>query len=290
MRTVEGIYYDTIHPHESRDGVVAHAVPLVLLHGLGRSHRAFLDFPRRLARGRSVVVLDNRGIGASRAVPLHWTHSIADLAHDTASVLRAAGFVRAHLVGLSLGGNIALETACLFPNLVASLTLINSGLQERAWHQRISLRGLLAMAHEGAELPGATHAMGRVLLGRENDDANRAILAAWDELRAVEGVPRLTVLKQAWIALRQGISPRLGALDCPTLVIAGTKDRFVPPIYSVRLHRRIPKSQFMVIPGAGHEMTADFGGDLANAIEGFLAANERGPKSMGMDSDPTTRG
>ena len=91
--------------------------PLVLVTALG----ALMDmwdarFVLRLAARYRVVIFDNRGIGRTGAGTAPW--SVGRFASDTAGLIRALGFERAHLLGWSLGGDVALCLAVDHPELL----------------------------------------------------------------------------------------------------------------------------------------------------------------------------
>jgi pimeloyl-ACP methyl ester carboxylesterase len=81
--------------------------PLVLLHPLGMSRRAWDPVVEELAQRYSVVTPDLPGFGLSPA--LSTTPNVANLADAMAAWLRAAGIERPHVVGNSLGGAVAIE-------------------------------------------------------------------------------------------------------------------------------------------------------------------------------------
>ncbi len=94
-----------------------HGEPLLLLMGLGGSHRSWGEpFLDALGRSFRVIALDHRGTG--RSTRGHGGYTIARLAADAAAVLAGAGIESAHVLGLSLGGMVAQELALGHPNSV----------------------------------------------------------------------------------------------------------------------------------------------------------------------------
>lgn len=96
------LYYETLGeaaPHRS---------PLLLIHGAASTGQADWSpiAPRLAEAGHFVIVPDCRGHGQS-ANPAH-TYSFSELAADCAGLVRALGFARAHYIGHSNGGNVAL--------------------------------------------------------------------------------------------------------------------------------------------------------------------------------------
>ena len=98
---------------------------VVLIHGLGANHAFWhFDVLLPLARDYRVTVYDLRGHGYSGMPPIGYTS--ADMAEDLYHLLNHLDISRAHLVGHSLGGVIALHCAVLHPECVSSLTVADS--------------------------------------------------------------------------------------------------------------------------------------------------------------------
>ncbi len=95
--------------------------PLLILHGLGGSHEMWLPLLPALARSRRVIVGDHRGHGASDKPGGAYTIDL--FARDWVAALDALGVPRAHVLGLSLGGAVAMRMAADHPHRVAKLIL-----------------------------------------------------------------------------------------------------------------------------------------------------------------------
>src|SRR5262249_24304300 len=105
--------------------------PLVFLHGLAGDHLYWKGQMRAFARRFRCLAPDNRDAGQSE--PAVAPYTIGDLAADVAGLLDALGLPEAHLVGLSLGGMIALELAVAYPALVRSLFLVGTVGRADKW-------------------------------------------------------------------------------------------------------------------------------------------------------------
>jgi lipase len=99
--------------------------PVICLHGITAQHRAFNAFARHLGPSRVVVGVDLRGRGDS-AKP-DSGYGLEAHAGDVIRVLDHLGLQRAVIVGHSMGGFIALETALSYPERVRSLALLDGG-------------------------------------------------------------------------------------------------------------------------------------------------------------------
>ncbi|MBI2935631.1 MAG: alpha/beta fold hydrolase, partial [Chloroflexi bacterium] len=118
------------------DGIRVHCIvagrgePVVLLHGLGASHIAWRDNIGPLSRRYAVYALDLPGHGDSAKPPL--TYALPEGSSFLSSLLDTLRLDRAHLVGNSLGGMIALQFALDHPERVTKLVLADpAGLGRR---------------------------------------------------------------------------------------------------------------------------------------------------------------
>jgi len=112
--------------------------PLLMLHSIGTTMEVFAPQVAALARHRRVIRMDLRGHGYSGVTP--GPCSMSRLAQDALALLDALGVAQAHVVGLSIGGRIALQMAAEAPARVASLCLIDTAAEfapAEAWQQRI---------------------------------------------------------------------------------------------------------------------------------------------------------
>ncbi len=115
--------------------VEGHGPPLLLLHGLGGSHDDWRRQVPVFARRYRVIAPDLRGFGDSeRQEPF----TVQQHARDVAGLLDALGVARAHVVGLSMGGAVAMELALSEPGRVAGLVLANTapGFELHGWQRR----------------------------------------------------------------------------------------------------------------------------------------------------------
>lgn len=104
---------------------------VLLLHGKNFSGTYFGETIGALrAAGYRVIAPDQIGFGKS-SKPAHYQFSFAQLADNTRGLLDAAGVGRVHVLGHSMGGMLAVRLARLYPDRVASLTLLDPlGLED----------------------------------------------------------------------------------------------------------------------------------------------------------------
>ncbi|GHO49494.1 alpha/beta fold hydrolase [Ktedonospora formicarum] len=104
-------------------------LPVVLIHGNCSSSLFFQDFMLALAEtGRyTIYAPDLRGYGASETLPVDATRGVRDFSDDIASFVRALDLPSFHLLGWSLGGNVAIQYAIDYPGTLRTLMLEATG-------------------------------------------------------------------------------------------------------------------------------------------------------------------
>lgn len=224
--------------------------PLVLVHGLGYGRSGWEPVADDLARRFDVILLDNRGIGASDAPPGPYT--VAEMAADVVQVMDEAGLERAHLLGTSLGGMIAQELALSRPERVDRLVLACTTPGGPDAHPLPE--GTLRLIEEAPSLAP------EVALRRFVDNA----LAPATPARRPELAERIVALRlaapqdrAAWAAQAAAAASfdahgRLGALSAPTLVQHGTDDRVIDVRNGELVAGLIPGARLELFEGAGH--------------------------------------
>jgi pimeloyl-ACP methyl ester carboxylesterase len=220
--------------------------PVVFIHGGQLDRRMWDDQFRPFAKDFRVIRYDVRGYGRSETP----TRRYSDV-KDLRSLLDALRVTKAHLVGLSLGGRIAIDFALEHPDRVASLTAVAPGLSGFRWSEDENKRQLAifrAMQDQGEERA--------VELWLKDP-----YMAPAMENAAIAGRVRQLAIENArcWVmnpVLGRETDPpaigRLGAIRVPTLLVVG--DRDVPDIRAIVkvLGEKIPHARTVIIPDAGH--------------------------------------
>ena len=135
----------SFHDNESRKSA------LVLIHGWGCDHTTLLQQQAFFSDTHRVVNVDLRGHGESGSPKQ--IYSVAQFADDLAWLCQELGIQRAALIGHSMGGAVALETASRFPELVGAACLIDTAFQAPLETQKILaplLPGLQSNDYENA--------------------------------------------------------------------------------------------------------------------------------------------
>ena len=245
--------------------------PLVLIHGLGRAGSAWGPVLQRLRGGPTLLVPDNPGFGPSRALRVPLT--IAAHARLHAATLRACGVPPPWaIVGLSLGGMIALALAAELGSDCSALAVLSSSARETGFW-RLSPAALLRTTGRLLRHPGKSRAVVLPELYRPSVIAeNPGLTAALDTLLAAEGFSVWASVRQVVAAARFRMQPYEDRLPARRLVAVGSADRFVPPRHSLRIAARLGVEP-IVLEGRGHDLPVDDPDATAALLAGFIAAD-----------------
>jgi pimeloyl-ACP methyl ester carboxylesterase len=244
--------------------------PLVLVHGIGHTWRGWKPMLPLLERRFDVLAPDLPGFGHSAPLPDGIEPTAEALADAVEREMNAAGFQTAHIAGNSLGGWISLELARR--GRARSVTAISpAGLplpREMAWGRGM----LLSMRWAARNLP-ASEALLRNPIGRTLF-AGPALGKPWranpaDMIEQADLYANAPGMLATFAAL-EGRQPRgLRELDCPVLLLWGTKDLILLPRQGRRFERLIPGAELRYLKGLGHTPMSDDPELLADAIGDF---------------------
>ena len=235
---------------------------VICLHGLGASKVSFFETVAALAPDHTVHAIDLPGFGAS-AKPARGAYDAPWFGRAVLGYMDARGIDRAHLVGNSMGGRIALEVGMDEPGRVSSLSLLAPAL---AFRRRRALVPLVRLLRP--ELAAIPHPM-RAAMVREQfwsmfaspDRLDPAVadIAADEFCRTYRSraarvsfyaAARNIYLDAPWG--EEGFWTRLAELRPPALFVWGDTDRLVPAGFSRHVAEALPGSRQVVLDGCGH--------------------------------------
>jgi 3-oxoadipate enol-lactonase len=220
-------------------------------------------------RSHRLLRLDFRGYGSSPIEPGPYSS-----ARDVLGVMDRDGFERAALVGVSLGGRVALEVTLAQPERVSALVLVGSGLPGHDWSDE---QQAIWEAEEAALQAGDLDAAVEVSLSTWVDGPRRKPEDVDPEVRArvAEMQRRIYELQKSLEdddeeLLVEGVANRLGEITAPTLVLVGEED--VPDIHAIadRLAREIPVARKAVIANTAHVPSIERPREFEELVLGFL--------------------
>jgi pimeloyl-ACP methyl ester carboxylesterase len=213
------------------------------------------------------VVYDPRGTGRSDAPP--GPYALSDLVGDLRAVCAAAGASRPHLVGVGLGGAVALAATLSGDPAPRSLVLVGTGATAGGADpavgyadpaDRDALRESMAGVLSATFRERHPDVVDRILAWRAAEDAAPAAFAA--QVAALDGFDR-----------RDG----LHAATTPALVVHGTADAAWPVAAGRDLAGGLPRGTFAGFDGAGHLVGVERSRPVGDRLRGFLDEHASSP-------------
>ena len=220
------------------------------------------------ADGWKVVVYDVRGFGKSGPTGASFSHQ-----DDLRALLDKLGIQHASLVGLALGGRIAIEFAVEHPERVDALVLVGPGLQNFPYEDddppwRREVRAAVE-AGDGARAAEAWLASGFMAPAMEDPQVAPRVR----ELALANAGAWLQ--RDTEVPLDPPAINRLGTIRCPTIVLVGSRD--VAKILAIAdlLDRDIPYAHKKVVVACGHVPNLERPAEFNRIVREFLENNVR---------------
>lgn len=261
--------------------------PVLLLHGAG-TDSATLSWQlaiEALSSRHRVIAPDLPGYGETDCPDVTFSNSYY-VAFAT-DFLRALDISRANIVGLSLGGAVALELCLSVPRLVEKLVLVSAfGIQSHVPLHKLSYLlvrtpGLTALAWAMLRRgPSVVRSNMRKVVHNPDalsDDLINEILR--DARKPTAGRAFHSYQKSSirWGGVTTYFVPRLHEIAVPTLIVHGADDALVPVACAQQAHALIAGSQLHVMAGCGHwpqrENAADFNQCVRTFLDGIPVAH-----------------
>jgi pimeloyl-ACP methyl ester carboxylesterase len=229
------------HFYERRAGA---GTPVVLIHGLGGSSDWWRRNVETIAQEHLVATVDL--VQRARLPP-----GISETATVLARWIETSFIEPVHLVGNSMGGHLAIHVSAQRPDLVRSLTLVNSS-------------GIPFEIAPGAHVANLIVPRGALSFGR---------ILARDALRSSPASVALAFAR----LLRDDARELMRGLRMPVLVLWGERDPLVPLKYGQEIARTIPNARLVPIPDAGHVPMWENADAFNRALVEFLRDNDQQP-------------
>lgn len=225
-----------------------------------------------IAQHRRVITFDQRGVGASSGTVPRTLEQAAD---DAYAFIRALGYDKVDIFSFSMGGMIAQDLIVKHPELVRRLVLTGTGPRGGKDMDKVVgvtywdiFRSVIARSDPKEFLFFNRNAVGK--------KAAKAFVARLGERTVDRDQPiKNSAFQRQLMAIKKygrSAPSDLSKLTQPTLIANGDNDRMVPSVLSEDLHRRIPNSELIIYPDAGHGGIFQYHDQFARRAVEFLTA------------------
>lgn len=240
--------------------------PVVFLHGIGGQPELFRPQLSAFGSTHRCIAWEMPGYGRTTLPPETGFPGLADA---LGRLMDCAAAPRAHLVGHSMGGMVALEFAARFPQRLLSLTMSGSsaafGGSAGAWQAEFIAKRTRPL-DEGKGMAGIAPAVVDGLMGDAPDPAARAAAIA-----AMSAIPEAAYRAALSCLVTFDRRDALSALAMPVLLLAGSRDTVAAPELIKKMQAKIPGAQYAEIDGAGHLANIEKPEAFNAALRAFLA-------------------
>ncbi|WP_281645182.1 alpha/beta hydrolase [Parendozoicomonas sp. Alg238-R29] len=246
--------------------------PIVLIHGLASSHKDWLLQMPTLCRSRQVVLVDLPGHGRSgyRSPP-----SVQAMADDIHRLLQQLNIKLCDVMGISMGGMVAMSLAAARPALIQKLILVNTA---PSLHDVIRpIRYLLPLHNLLAYIPAPV--LAKILLHNLLPGKQLAAVRHHAQKYWQKNNPRIIaeILKQLTFT---NLWPQVADIRAKTLMIRGQHDTFTLSA-ALRICQTIPKARLITIRDSGHATIVDKHARFNEILQQFLEEKNKVKFNLG---------
>jgi len=271
---------------------------VLLLHGLGGTRASLFETAAELSTSYRVHAPDLPGFGSS-GKPALGAYNTRWFAEIMLGLMDELGIGRAHIVGNSMGGRIAIEMGLQVPQRVDALALLCPAVAwiKRGLHPIVRLlRPEFGLLPHGFRRSTVASQFWSIFYNRDVIDPEVGDLMV-DEFRRIyqSAGARYAFLASARnIYLeapfgRNGFYPRLAHLQPPALFIWGSHDRLVAPAFERHVRRWLPQAQQVTLQACGHVPQVECPEQTNQLLAQFFAAADQARSAPRADAAPTTR-
>lgn len=249
-----GLYYE----------ITGQGPPLLFIHGLGSSSQDWEEQMSFFSNDYNVITVDVRGHGKSDKP--EGPYSIQLFAEDIAAFVQTLDVAPVHIVGISMGGMIAFQLAVSCPELLKSMTIVNSGPEMSAHSfkdriqifQRLIIFRLFSMRKIGEVIGG------RLFPGEDQHELRSMMIERWAKN------DKKAYMNSFKALLGWSVAEHIGEINCPTLVITADKD-YTPVSSKEAYVSQMFNAQLVIIRDSRHATPLDQTEEFNNTLAAFLS-------------------
>jgi pimeloyl-ACP methyl ester carboxylesterase len=260
--------------------------PILFCHEFAGDYRSWAPQVRFLARRYRTIAYSARGYHPSTVPNDAAAYSEEQHVEDAYGLIKFLGIDKAHVVGLSMGGNLTLKLGLAHPDVCLSLVVAGAGFGSTNPEEfRANSRETADLLERvGMDQFGDTYGRGPSRLRFEQKDPHgfaemlhqlkeHSTIGSAMTMRNVQG-KRKTVYE---------VADQLPGLNVPTLVIAGDEDELaLEP--ALLMKRKIPNSGLLIVPKTGHTVNLEEPALFNQAVLDFVSAVDQGAWTPRLDT------
>ena len=272
--------YTTVNGIKIFYKITGEGYPVILIHGFGSKMGSFMAQTPVLSKYFKIIAFDNRGAGKTDRPNIPYTMEM--FADDLNGLMYNLKIEKAHVIGLSLGGMIALNFVLKYPDKVNKLILINTmaklpdGFSTEAYiNSRIEGLELMKTDPERSfwqsTMFGFHHKFRRYM----EQHRDEKFYGLWSVQDVIEYYKTDPPTPQDTRNLAHSLQTHktyslLHKINHKTLLLTASHDRLVPKEKVFAIHEKMPNSKIIVIEKAGHESPKEKAPEVNKAIIEFL--------------------
>lgn len=243
--------------------------PVVLLRGIGENSDWWEpEVVERLSGSFNVILPDNRGTGYSPASRDN-EFTIGLMASDLAGLLRELDIETANIVGMSMGGMIALEFAITFPQMARKIIPCSTRCGGKK--SIMPVPGLLTTILDGRG--GLDAVLGRsasVLFTPDYIEENPDRIAGLKKRASIKPTSGRNLAKQFMAVAAFDRCDALPSIEAPTLVLAGDGDELIPAGNAEIIAGLIPGASLKIYENASHGISNQYPERFCEDVTAFI--------------------
>ena len=242
--------------------------PLVILNGIMMSTASWKSFIPNFSRNNITILVDFLDQGQSERMTESYNHSVQVGVLE--ALLDLLPYEKYTIMGISYGGEVAIQYVVKRPDRIRSLVLANTCARTSDWLRKIG-DGWNAVAKTGV---GEAYYLTTIpviystgFYERESawmDRREGVLIPYFSRLDVLESLIRLTDSSRDY-----DYTDRVGEISCPTLIISCSEDGLVPPTEQILLHEKIKGSHYVTINGSGHASMYEDPASFTALVLGF---------------------
>ncbi|MBQ7407863.1 MAG: alpha/beta hydrolase [Clostridia bacterium] len=248
--------------------------PLVILNGIMMSTNSWKPFINDFSKNNVTILVDFLDQGRSERMTESYNHDIQVRLLN--SLFDQLPYQKYAIMGISYGGEVAIQYAVKHPQRVRRLILANTCARTSDWLRKIGdgwnevAKTYNGLAYYLTTIPviystGFYEKQSAWMQNREG-----TLTEYFSNPQVLEALIRLTDSSRDY-----DYTDRLGEITCPTLIISGSEDGLVPPTEQVILHQGIKGSVYVTINGSGHASMYEDPASFCALVLGFANLSDK---------------